>query len=393
MKHALLLLFIIAGLFSGAQNPVLQEIANEVDMTFVRENIYELCGYDSVTIDGQKDIILSRHKNRPGNELSFLHLANEAYNLGYDTAHMPFSSTGKNLLITKPGTVNPNKKVMICAHYDGLPTGPRGPAADDNASACITVLEAMRIFSDKEFENTVVFAFWDEEEQGLIGSTAYAAQSVATKEDLICVYNMDAMAHDSDSDHVARIHITPDIPASADFADSIIKMNNDLSLGLDLLTISPGATYSDHAAFWAEDIAAVYLIEDWDNDQNPGYHTINDDTSYFNWPYYEKMLTISITTVASWAKPIIPDSTVSIKDILQPKIVSYSPNPVRDVLHITSEREVTTISFYNTLGEVIAHRTIFGHTTKFNFHNLPSGLYYFIAESEGVRQRGEFIKQ
>ena len=58
-----------------------------------------------------------------------------------------------------------------------MPSGTTAPGADDNASGTAAVIEAARIFTQYDSKYTIIYALWDEEEQGLIGSAYYAHQA------------------------------------------------------------------------------------------------------------------------------------------------------------------------------------------------------------------------
>ncbi|MBK9600208.1 MAG: hypothetical protein IPO60_18290 [Flavobacteriales bacterium] len=53
-------------------------------------------------------------------------------------------------------------------------------------------------------------------------------------------------------------------------------VNTIYGLGLPIVVNNPGATYSDHASFWSEGYGAILVIEDFDNDPNPHYHTSSE---------------------------------------------------------------------------------------------------------------------
>ena len=77
------------------------------------------------------------------------------------------------------GTDFPDEIVMVGAHRDGW-----GPGAADNVSGTVSVLEAARAVAaearaGRPPRRTVVFATWDAEEWGLIGSTEYVEQDAA----------------------------------------------------------------------------------------------------------------------------------------------------------------------------------------------------------------------
>ena len=82
--------------------------------------------------------------------------------------------TGSNLYATKVGTVHPDQMYIISAMLDGRGGG---QAADDDASGVALVLEAARMFAaaDVQTDVSVRFLFFDQEEIGLYGSSAYVA--------------------------------------------------------------------------------------------------------------------------------------------------------------------------------------------------------------------------
>ena len=77
------------------------------------------------------------------------------------------------------GSELPNEMVIIGAHRDAW-----GPGAADNVSGTVSVLEAARAVTEQirrgqHPRRTIVFATWDAEEWGLIGSTEYVEQDSA----------------------------------------------------------------------------------------------------------------------------------------------------------------------------------------------------------------------
>lgn len=71
------------------------------------------------------------------------------------------------------GSELPDEMVIIGAHRDAW-----GPGASDNVSGTVSVLEAARVVADAvraghRPRRTIVFATWDAEEWGLLGSTEY----------------------------------------------------------------------------------------------------------------------------------------------------------------------------------------------------------------------------
>jgi Zn-dependent M28 family amino/carboxypeptidase len=248
--------------FSQAQNPHLTSILNDIKIDSLVNFVENISGEKGVVVNGNLDTIYSRHKSRPGNELAFKYIIQEFERFGLQSDSMIFSATGKNALAIQPGTLYPDKYYIICSHYDGMPNLPIAAAADDDGSGVAATLEAARVLSNYQFEYTIIYAIWDEEEQGKVGSLAYSNLANTNNDSIMGVINMDAIAWDSDNDDAAMIHVKP-IGTSFQISDTIQSINTNYSIGLNLAITNPGATYSDHASFWTNGFGAVLVIEDW----------------------------------------------------------------------------------------------------------------------------------
>ena len=295
-----LILFLAIQSISFGQTPIIQTIINQTNIDSLTYFVRELSGDVQTIIGGSPYTILSRNKNQPGNNKAADYIKQKLNSYGLVTFDQSFSSTGRNVYGVQLGSLYPNKKYIICAHYDDMPSGTTAPGADDNASGTAAVIEAARIFTQYNSKYTVIYALWDEEEQGLIGSAYYALQAYNAGDSIIGVINLDMISWDSNSDNQAEIHTRP-IATSVSLKDNMIQINSLYGIGLTLSTINPGATWSDHASFWNRNFGAICLIE-LDGDFNAYYHTVNDKIQYFNMPYFLKMSKIAFGTVATLAQ-------------------------------------------------------------------------------------------
>ena len=84
---------------------------------------------------------------------------------------------GANFAAVVPGTEKPSACIFVTAHYDhlGIRQGRLYPGADDNASGTAAVLALAAHFKAHPPRHTLVFAFFDDEERGLLGSQAFVA--------------------------------------------------------------------------------------------------------------------------------------------------------------------------------------------------------------------------
>lgn len=328
MRIRLLLLmacFALAGT-ANAQNPIIQTALDDVRIDSMMLWVSELSGEVPTLINGNLETLASRHKTNPGNALSQTYLMQKFAQLGYVPIEHSFSATGKNILVYKPGDGTTDGMVVLCAHYDAMSSNLAiAPAADDDGSGVCAVLEAARVLHDVDFVHPILFALWDEEEQGKVGSIAYAADASADDSAFYAVVNLDAIAYDGDGDTKARVHTRP-IANSFAISDTVFAVRDDYSIDIDLILTNPGATYSDHASFWSEGIGAVLLIEEFSSDGNPHYHTPTDRVEYFDVPYYEKMAKLGIASAAALAVPLGSTGLADRAAASSARIYAY-PNP------------------------------------------------------------------
>jgi Zn-dependent M28 family amino/carboxypeptidase len=109
-----------------------------------------------------------------------------------------------NVVAVLPGTGEPEKRIIVGAHYDSINlrvTGDKAaeapaPGADDDASGTAVVLELARVMSQYHFRKTIVFIAFAGEELGFVGSTRYAVRAKANHEQIEAVFNNDIVGSD-----------------------------------------------------------------------------------------------------------------------------------------------------------------------------------------------------
>ncbi|GBD86928.1 bacterial leucyl aminopeptidase precursor [bacterium BMS3Abin03] len=304
-----------------SQSPVIQSIIDQTNIDSLTYFVKELSGEVQTIIGGTPYTILSRNKNQPGNDKAADYIQQKLEFYGLDVYNQSFSSTGRNVYAVQTGTDFPNRKYIISAHYDDMPYGTIAPGADDNASGTAAVLEAARILSNYASEYTIVYALWDEEEQGLVGSSYFAQQAALAGDSIMGVINMDMIAYDSDNDAVGEIHIRP-VANSLTLKDTMVEVITNYNTGVNPSIINPGTTASDQASFWNNGYGALLLIEEYyGGDFNAYYHTTNDLISHYNFPYYLKMSKTGLGTLAT---------LVNITNIVPVELVSFSAIAMQD---------------------------------------------------------------
>ncbi len=281
-----------------AQGTVLDTILNKISLDSLRLYVRQLSGDTSCIIGGSTYTIQSRHKLQLGNDKSAQYIYEKLSSFGLVTQYEAFSTTGANVIGTKVGTKFPNRYYVVCGHFDDMPTGAIAPGADDNASGTAAVIELARVLSNYNFQYTIKFIGFDEEEQGLVGSIYYATQAKTRGDTIMGVINLDMIAYDGNNDGKMNIH-TKSVANSQEIGADIVQNNTAFNIGLNTVIV-PSQPYSDHDSFLNKGYGAVLMIED-NNDFHPYYHTVNDKVQYFNWPFFYKMTKAAGVTLAKYA--------------------------------------------------------------------------------------------
>lgn len=388
MKKIVISLLILFGLQSvlHSQSPVIQSIIDQTNLDSLTYFVKELSGEVQTVIGGSPYTIVSRHKDQPSNDKAADYIKQKLNSYGLTTYDQNFSSTGRNVYGVQLGYAYPNKKYIFCAHYDDMPTGTIAPGADDNASGTAAVIEAARIFTKYFSKYTVVYALWDEEEQGLIGSEYYAQQAALAGDSIMGVINLDMIAYDSDNDSVGEIHIRP-IANTISLKDKLVQVNTTYSIGVTTSIMNPGTPASDQASFWNHGYGALLLIEEmYGGDFNAYYHTTDDLLLHFNQPYFHKMSRLALGTVATLAEltdivPVETDLRVFNSYLLE----QCYPNPFNPTTTIgfgIQNKSNVKITILNAIGEEVAvvlneEKEAGFHQVEFNATGLPSGVYFY----------------
>lgn len=171
----------------------------------------------------------------------------------------------RNVLGLLPGS-DPeysDEVVVVCAHYDHLGLEPDGAVmygANDNASGVATVLEIARMWQAQGYRpaRSVLFAAWDAEELGLLGSRYYVANATLPLTQTIAVLNLDMVGAGEALQIDGEALVGPQLLASSEL------------YGITTTLFAGGR--SDHVSFVEARVPAAMLIY-WPDE---AYHTPSD---------------------------------------------------------------------------------------------------------------------
>jgi len=219
---------------------------------------------------------VTRHSERNGGLLASHWIRDKFLSYGYaDVTLHNYNSWNDNVVCVKPGAVYPDEVIVIGAHYDSInpSNNSDAPGADDNASGSVAVLEAARVLFDIDLERTIVFICFSGEEEGLVGSDAWAEDAANAGMNIIGMINLDMICYlaagdTEDLDIISNGSSEPMSDLAFEVIDAYVP---ELTPVVGNLTSGS----SDHAAFWAHGFRAIFLFED-SNSYSPYLHSAND---------------------------------------------------------------------------------------------------------------------
>jgi hypothetical protein len=277
---------------SFTANPLVTQLLASTSQAMWFQDVKDLSGENTVVVGGNTTTILTRYSfsmypTPASNALASEYLLEKAAGWGYTTgvretytsAQSGCSAQGanvwQNLVITIPGQVdiNQHQQVLFVTHHDSLSfSDPESrnyaPGADDAISGGSALIEALRVFRNYGFRNTVKIIFFSGEEQGLCGSTAYTRQTVQHPlGDIWRVVNMDQTAYDGNRNGFMDCYnwSTASSPQSVELGDAFVQANADYGP-----IIAPAVIFrptnmmcqTDHCPFWQVGLAAIAITED-----------------------------------------------------------------------------------------------------------------------------------
>jgi carboxypeptidase Q len=176
-----------------------------------------------------------------------------------------------NVIAEIPGTELPDEFVLLSAHLDSW-HGATG--ATDNGTGTVTMLEATRILRETypNPRRTILVGHWGGEEQGLIGSRAFAEDHPEVVDNLQAVFNQD-----NGTWRVDYIQAQGLLGASAHLARWVSELPDEISRHIELDLPGPQETGgSDHVAFLCHGAPGWRLQSHYPDYRQYTWHTNRD---------------------------------------------------------------------------------------------------------------------
>jgi hypothetical protein len=290
-------------------------------------------------------------------------------------ARVPRPTRFVNVVATLPGTLPESKSrvYVVSGHYDSMPSSPidperDAPGANDDASGTAVSMEIACVMSKYKFDATLVFMQVAGEEQGLLGSGAYAKNARRNGVDIAGMITNDIVGNTKGADGTVdrgRLRLfAQGVPAVKELPDEILAAlrtggENDLpTRQLARFIKAAGERYvrdfkvdivwrrdrylrgGDHFPFLEEGYAAVRFtepIEDWRHQhQNVRVEDgvqFGDLPEFVDFGYVAQVARVNAAALAALALgPSIPKE-VEMENIRleSDTTLRWKPNPESDI--------------------------------------------------------------
>ncbi|WP_241664807.1 M28 family peptidase [Seonamhaeicola maritimus] len=199
---------------------------------------------------------------------------------------------GTNVIGFIKGTCEPNKVIVISAHYDheGIKRGKVYNGADDNASGIGALFSFAEYFRKNPPKHSVILAAFDAEELGMKGSSYFINNLFFSPKKIIMNLNMDMISR---SDRSELYVVGTNLNHSFKNAICCIKSKRiKLVSGHDGYDNKDSWVYSsDHANFHKKGIPFLYFgVED-----HKDYHEPTDDFENIHPEFYIEAVNVIIS--------------------------------------------------------------------------------------------------
>jgi hypothetical protein len=235
---------------------------------------------------------------------------------------------GTNVLGVIPGTDLPGKYVIVGAHYDHVGSSCTSKeagdticnGATDNATGVAAALEIARNVAQNPTRRSVIIAFWDREEDGLLGSQAYIDNPLVPLADTVGYVNFDIQGANLLPALRSTTFAVGAESGGARFRDIVSSAAAPQSLDTHFFSAIFGQFRSDYANFLNVDVPSVFFTDS----TGPCYHTNQDEPGIVDYSKLEQQIATSVATTRELANTANPPAWTENELVVYDDVVTFA---------------------------------------------------------------------
>ena len=143
----------------------------------------------------------------------------------------------------------------------------------------------------------------------------------------------------------------------------------------------------------------IGTANNWQSVSAGGYHSIalKTDGSLYSWGYNSGGQlgngTSGFTNTFTPTSVACPTSTLAIEEVEVTSQIKMYPNPVKDILNLSFDKEMATVSIYNLLGQEVISKSINTNEGTIDVSSLITGTYFVKVSADGLTKTMKVIKE
>jgi hypothetical protein len=291
--------------------PTNEQLAAQVDPKRLQLTVERLAAFpnrntNNPTLTQAAEYLAGELRKIPGLQVELMHYTAPR------GQRVPMEKDVVQVVATLAGKTD--RRVLVGGHFDTINMADRAnldakaPGANDDASGTALTLELARVLSQRKWNNTLVFACFSGEEQGLLGSTALARRAKSEGWRLEAVLSNDIVGSGEslngqrDKRHV-RV-FSEEVPEhnGRELARFVEWASRGKVRGFEPRLVLRRDRFmrgGDHTSFNREGITAVRFTESFEEFSRQ--HSENDLPKFVDFRYLANVARVNLLTMASLA--------------------------------------------------------------------------------------------
>jgi Peptidase family M28 len=175
----------------------ISDLIDLLDINNLTDNVLELTNFDTRYYAADNRYEVAGWIND-----KFLEFGFEQENVVTDSFYTQ-NEWHRNVYGIIPGTIHPDKYIIVSGHYDSISETPMSyaPGADDNSSSVSAILEMARVMLDQNYQPDVslMFTLFGSKEPGRYGSEYLTEKMILDETDLLYAINLEMLGFNTNN--------------------------------------------------------------------------------------------------------------------------------------------------------------------------------------------------